>query len=171
MPVLATCPAPSQTAPAAAAAALPGPQLDLQLVVQNALQDLLESVSLQHEDSWDAAGGPAATGATASAAPPPRRKSTSISTELSGDPSEHDLPPAAAARLYRARLHQAQAERAGLMAALEARDARLSDMEKEVQQLRCVGAQRMQGEGGHAGPSAVIARRLPGNAGWSGRPG
>lgn len=49
---------------------------------------------------------------------------------------EGDLPPAAAARLYAARLKAAQADLEGLQAALKARDIKLGAAEKEVLQLR-----------------------------------
>lgn len=49
---------------------------------------------------------------------------------------EGDLPPAAAARLYAARLRAAQSDLEGLQAAVRARDAKLGAVEKEVQQLR-----------------------------------
>jgi len=48
------------------------------------------------------------------------------------------LPPAAALRLYQARLRAAQADLAGLQAALKAKEAKLGGLEKEVQQLRWV---------------------------------
>ena len=51
---------------------------------------------------------------------------------------EQDLPPAAAARLYQARLRAAQGELESLQAAVKARDARLGGLEKEVQALRQV---------------------------------
>lgn len=50
---------------------------------------------------------------------------------------ERDLPPAAAARLYQARLRAAQDELATAQAAVKARDAKLGGLEREAQQLRC----------------------------------
>ncbi len=49
---------------------------------------------------------------------------------------EGDLPPAAAVRLYAARLKAAKADLEGLQGALKGRDIKLSTLEKEVQQLR-----------------------------------
>lgn len=49
---------------------------------------------------------------------------------------EGDLPPAAAVRLYAARLKAAKADLEGLQGALKGRDIKLGALEKEVQQLR-----------------------------------
>lgn len=49
---------------------------------------------------------------------------------------ERDLPPQAAERLHKARLRAVRAELAGLQEASQAREAKLSSLEKEVQQLR-----------------------------------
>lgn len=130
--------------------------------MQNALADLLSIAGLQHEDSWDASSGhPGATSAMPQLrgggerpAPGPAASAASRSTrapsfgappaephaagqgEEEDEVQEQDLPPAAAARLYQARLRAAQGELESLQAAVKARDARLGGLEKEVQALR-----------------------------------
>ncbi|PSC72703.1 testis-expressed sequence 9 isoform X1 [Micractinium conductrix] len=142
-------------------ARLPTPALDLQQVVQSALADLLSGAgALHHEDSWEEPTAlaplpaapatrrptdqhpPAAQPAAAAAAGAARNARPSepsfSSTSYDGEAplQEGDLPPAAAARLYAARLRAAQGDVEGLQAALKARDSKLGALEKEVQQLR-----------------------------------
>ena len=151
------------TAAPAAAADEGTPALDLQQVVQSALADLLSGAgALHHEDSWEEPTAlaplpaapatrrptdqhpPAAQPAAAAAAGAARNARPSepsfSSTSYDGEAplQEGDLPPAAAARLYAARLRAAQGDVEGLQAALKARDSKLGALEKEVQQLRWV---------------------------------
>ncbi|KAL4457618.1 hypothetical protein ABPG75_012483 [Micractinium tetrahymenae] len=74
---------------------------------------------------------PQSVAAAAAAGPAPR-------FDDDGDEplQEGDLPSAAAARLYAARLKAAQGDLEGLQAALKARDIKMGALEKEVQQLR-----------------------------------
>lgn len=95
-----------------------------------------------------AGGQAAAAGATA-----PRRPSApSTTSELAAvyapeeplpsaagfEDEEAGLPPAAALRLYQARLRAAQTDLAGLQAVVKAKEAKLGGLEKELQQLRWV---------------------------------
>lgn len=140
------------------------PTLDLQQAVQSALQDLMRAADLQHNDSWDASTRapladaqlqparqtlssdslsqrPSARGGRSAShlappAPPASAAAAATDDEQWGPVKERDLPPAAALRLYQARLRAAQDELAAAQAAVKARDSKLCGLEKEVQQLR-----------------------------------
>ena len=158
--------------PQAASAGAPAPPtLDLQQAVQDALLDLLSVAGLQHEDSWETgtlpppapgagsaapasargeAQAPVATGRGSAFFSAPKEPATTAAAAAAlvdeEAVQEQDLPPAAAVRLYQARLRAAQGDLAGMQAAVKARDERLSALEKEVQQLRWVIGRAAVGE-------------------------